>query len=60
MCKQLCDAYLTFVCFSLYASLCIVSLAKGKGEVVPVYTMMAYGGSRGIVPHIHNLGTRWR
>ena len=60
MCNQLCDAYETFVCFSLYASFCIVSLAKGKGEIVPVHTMMAYGGSRDIAPHICNFGTIWR
>jgi len=29
---------------------------KGK---VPVYTMKAYTESRGIAPHILNLGTTW-
>ena len=30
-----------------------------KGEIVPVHTIKAYGGSRGISPHILIVGTRW-
>jgi hypothetical protein len=33
---------------------------KLNGEVVPVISMKAYRGSRGIALHILNLSTRWR
>ena len=33
---------------------------KVKGKAVPVHTMKAYRGSRGIAPFILNLGTGWR
>ena len=31
-----------------------------ESRVVPVHTLNTYMGSRGIAPHILNLGTRWR
>jgi hypothetical protein len=40
----------------------IAAQAKGidKGKVVPVHTMKAYRGRRGIGPLILNLSTRWK
>jgi hypothetical protein len=29
-------------------------------KVVPVHTIKAYAGSRGVAPLIRNFGTRWR
>jgi len=36
----------------------VVGRRKVKGEVVPVHTMKAFGGSRGIAPLILNLNAR--
>jgi hypothetical protein len=36
----------------------VVGHRKVKGEVVPVHTMKAFGGSRGIAPLILNLNAR--
>jgi len=33
---------------------------KGKGKVVSVHATKAYRGSRGVLPLILNLGTKWR
>jgi hypothetical protein len=33
---------------------------KAKGKVVPVHTINAYRGSRGVAPLSLNLGARWR
>jgi hypothetical protein len=35
-------------------------LVKSKGNIIPVYAMMTYTGSKGIAPLILNLGARWR
>jgi hypothetical protein len=43
-------------CASLMA---INSYFKVKVKVVPVHTMKAYRGSRGITPLVLNHGTRW-
>jgi hypothetical protein len=31
-----------------------------KGKAVPLHAMKAYGGNRGVVPLILNLGSSWR
>jgi hypothetical protein len=46
------------MCISLTCMMCLYKVEKRKS--VPVHTMKAYGGRRGIVPLILNLGCRWR
>jgi hypothetical protein len=38
----------------------IVGKGTGKVEVVPVYTMKAYGESRSLAPLFRNPGSRWK
>ena len=35
-------------------------ISLNKNSAVPLYDMKTYRGSRGLVPLILNLGTRWR
>jgi hypothetical protein len=50
-----------FLC-SIYVEIVYIGLnlcRKGEGKVVPVHTIKAYGGSRGIAPLILKPVTRW-